>query len=52
MRRELDINSIMKLLKGKMDLADFKIQFDNIQVTLVGFSQLFEDFKRQFDSQK
>lgn len=51
-RKDLDVQSILKMLKSKINVDDARIQFENIQVTLVGLSKIIHSFKNEFDSHK
>ena len=51
-RKELDVESIKKMLKSKIGIEEARGQFDNIETTLVGFSQIIDNFKNDFDSHK
>lgn len=51
-RKDLDVQSILKMLKSKINVEDASIQFENIQVSLVGLSKIIHSFKNEFDSHK
>lgn len=51
-RKDLDVHSIIKMLKSKINVEDAKVQFENIEVTLVGLSQIIDNFKNEFDQHK
>jgi hypothetical protein len=51
-RKDLDVQSIIKMLKSKISVEEARGQFENIETTLVGFSQIIDNFKNEFDSHK
>jgi hypothetical protein len=51
-KKDLNVHSIIKMLKSKINVEDAKVQFENIEVTLVGLSQIIDNFKNEFDSHK
>lgn len=48
----MDINEILKSMKSKMDIQDARVEFDSIQVSLLGLSEVIEKFQNEFDIQK
>lgn len=51
-KKDLNVHSIIKMLKSKINVEDAKVQFENIEVTMVGLSQIIDNFKNEFDSHK
>lgn len=51
-RKDLDVQSIIKMLRSKVSVEKAREQFENIETTLVGFSQIIDNFKNEFDSHK
>lgn len=48
----MDINEIIKSMRSKMDIQDARVEFDSIQVSLLGLSEVIEKFQNEFDTQK
>lgn len=51
-RKDLNVESIMKMLGSKVSVEKSRKQFESMQTTLVGFSQIIDNFKNEFDLHK
>lgn len=51
-QKDLDVQSIIKMLKAKISVEDARKEFENIETTLVGVSRILNNFKDEFESHK